>query len=44
MNILVWIIASGFFSAAVGVLFGLPSLRIKGFYLAIATLAAQFFL
>ena len=27
-----------------GVLFGLPSLRIKGFYLAVATLAAQFFL
>ena len=31
-------------AAAVGVLFGLPSLRIKGFYLAVATLAAQFFL
>ncbi len=44
VNILVWILASGFFSAAVGVLFGLPSLRIKGFYLAVATLAAQFFL
>ncbi|WP_372836353.1 branched-chain amino acid ABC transporter permease, partial [Puniceibacterium confluentis] len=28
----------------VGVAFGIPSLRIKGFYLAIATLAAQFFL
>ena len=28
----------------VGVLFGLPSLRIKGFYLAVATLASQFFL
>jgi branched-chain amino acid transport system permease protein len=28
----------------VGVLFGVPSLRIKGFYLAVATLAAQFFL
>jgi branched-chain amino acid transport system permease protein len=28
----------------VGVVFGLPSLRIKGFYLAVATLAAQFFL
>ncbi len=39
-----WILLSGFFSAAVGVVFGLPSLRIKGFYLAIATLAAQFFL
>lgn len=44
VNIIVWIIVSGFFSAAVGVVFGLPSLRIKGFYLAIATLAAQFFL
>lgn len=44
VNIVVWIVASGFFSAAVGALFGLPSLRIKGFYLAIATLAAQFFL
>jgi branched-chain amino acid transport system permease protein len=44
VNILIWVIASGFFSAAVGALFGLPSLRIKGFYLAIATLAAQFFL
>jgi len=44
VNIIVWILASGLFSAAVGVLFGLPSLRIKGFYLAVATLAAQFFL
>jgi branched-chain amino acid transport system permease protein len=44
VNIVVWILASGFFSAAVGAVFGLPSLRIKGFYLAIATLAAQFFL
>jgi branched-chain amino acid transport system permease protein len=44
INIIVWIVASGFVSAAVGVLFGLPSLRIKGFYLAVATLAAQFFL
>jgi branched-chain amino acid transport system permease protein len=43
-NILLCVIASGFFSAAVGALFGLPSLRIKGFYLAVATLAAQFFL
>ena len=44
VNIIVWIIVSGFFSAAIGVVFGLPSLRIKGFYLAVATLAAQFFL
>ena len=38
------VILSGIITAAVGVLFGLPSLRIKGFYLAVATLAAQFFL
>jgi branched-chain amino acid transport system permease protein len=44
VNIVILILASGFFSAAVGALFGLPSLRIKGFYLAVATLAAQFFL
>jgi branched-chain amino acid transport system permease protein len=44
VNIIVWIVASGFVAAAVGVVFGLPSLRIKGFYLAVATLAAQFFL
>ncbi|GIT92824.1 branched-chain amino acid ABC transporter permease [Jannaschia pagri] len=37
-------ILSGFITAAVGAAFGLPSLRIKGFYLAVATLAAQFFL
>ncbi|MGO9422706.1 branched-chain amino acid ABC transporter permease [Roseiarcus sp.] len=44
VNILIWIVMSGFVSALVGVAFGLPSLRIKGFYLAVATLAAQFFL
>jgi branched-chain amino acid transport system permease protein len=44
VNILIWVFCSGFFSAAVGVFFGLPSLRIKGLYLAVATLAAQFFL
>ena len=43
-NILLLLLASGLFSAALGVLFGLPSLRIKGFYLVVATLAAQFFL
>ena len=37
-------ILAGLSAAAVGVLFGLPSLRIKGFYLAVATLAAQFFI
>src|SRR6266571_3323143 len=30
-------------AALIGIVFGLPSLRIKGFYLAVATLAAQFF-
>src|SRR5690606_29262719 len=44
LNLALAILLSGFFSAAVGAVFGLPSLRIKGFYLAIATLAAQFFL
>ncbi len=44
LNLMVAVLLSGFFAAGVGVLFGLPSLRIKGFYLAIATLAAQFFL
>lgn len=44
VNIIILIFASGFVSAAVGVLFGLPSLRIKGFYLVVATLGAQFFL
>src|SRR5579885_2539954 len=44
VNILLWVLVSGFFASAVGALFGLPSLRIKGFYLAVATLAAQFFL
>src|SRR5438132_8615935 len=37
-------VGAGLIAAAVGVVFGLPSLRIKGFYLAVATLAAQFFL
>lgn len=43
VNIIIIIFASGFVSAIVGALFGLPSLRIKGFYLVVATLAAQFF-
>ena len=37
------ILLGGLMSALVGVLFGVPSLRIKGLYLAVATLAAQFF-
>lgn len=44
INILFLILISGVFSAVIGVFFGLPSLRIKGLYLAITTLAAQFFL
>lgn len=37
------IFLGGFMAAIVGILFGIPSLRIKGLYLAVATLAAQFF-
>ncbi|MEY2619797.1 MAG: hypothetical protein RL522_2799, partial [Pseudomonadota bacterium] len=33
----------GFFATLVGMVFGIPSLRVKGLYLAVATLAAQFF-
>ncbi|MCF3972625.1 branched-chain amino acid ABC transporter permease [Paracoccus salsus] len=44
VNIVIHILLAGFVTAFVGMLFGLPSLRIKGFYLAVATLAAQFFL
>src|SRR5712675_2466548 len=43
-NVILLIVVSGLAAAALGTLFGLPSLRIKGFYLAVATLAAQFFL
>ena len=43
LNPFVCILLSGFVAAAVGIAFGVPSLRIKGFYLAVATLAAQFF-
>ena len=44
MNLLVVLLFSGVITAGVGLIFGIPSLRIKGFYLAVATLAAQFFL
>ena len=44
VSMFVHVILAGIITAGVGVLFGLPSLRIKGFYLAVATLAAQFFL
>ena len=42
-NVIILILISGLFSAGIGLIFGIPSLRIKGFYLAVATLAAQFF-
>jgi branched-chain amino acid transport system permease protein len=44
LNIFVVFVLAGVIAAGVGILFGIPSLRIKGFYLAVATLAAQFFL
>ncbi len=44
LNFILVVILSGGITAVVGMLFGLPSLRIKGFYLAVATLASQFFL
>ena len=43
MHLLPAILLGGLMSAVVGILFGIPSLRIKGLYLAVATLAAQFF-
>ncbi len=44
LHIVLVFLLSGLGTAMVGILFGIPSLRIKGFYLAVATLAAQFFL
>ena len=44
MPILVSFALSGLCAAAVGIVFGLPSLRIRGFYLAASTLATQFFI
>ena len=43
LNFLLVLVLAGAIAALVGVLFGIPSLRIKGLYLAVATLAAQFF-
>ncbi|HYS11979.1 MAG TPA: branched-chain amino acid ABC transporter permease [Burkholderiaceae bacterium] len=43
LPLLVSLLAGGLCATAVGVVFGIPSLRIKGLYLAVATLAAQFF-
>ena len=44
ISLLLAFVGGGLSAAAVGILFGLPSLRIRGFYLAVATLAAQFFI
>ena len=38
------LVLSGFIAAAFGILFGLPSLRVRGIYLMVATLASQFFI
>jgi branched-chain amino acid transport system permease protein len=43
MPLIVALLAGGFFATLVGMFFGIPSLRVKGLYLAVATLAAQFF-
>jgi branched-chain amino acid transport system permease protein len=43
MPLLLSLLLGGVCATVVGVLFGIPSLRIKGLYLAVATLAAQFF-
>ncbi|MPW08218.1 branched-chain amino acid ABC transporter permease [Paraburkholderia sp. CNPSo 3155] len=37
------ILLGGLCAAGIGVVFGLPSLRLRGFYLAVSTLAVQFF-
>jgi branched-chain amino acid transport system permease protein len=44
LNLLLVFALAGVCAMLVGVLFGTPSLRIKGLYLAVATLAAQFFI
>ena len=43
LPLLLSLVLGGVCAAAFGILFGLPSLRVKGLYLAVATLAAQFF-
>ncbi|MCC8935359.1 branched-chain amino acid ABC transporter permease [Bradyrhizobium ivorense] len=43
LPVLASILLGGLMAAGAGILFGIPSLRIKGLYLAVATLAAQFF-
>ncbi|WP_353233855.1 branched-chain amino acid ABC transporter permease [Diaphorobacter ruginosibacter] len=43
MPLVLALILGGLCATFFGILFGLPSLRVKGLYLAVATLAAQFF-
>ncbi len=43
MPLILALLCGGFFATLVGIVFGIPSLRVKGLYLAVATLAAQFF-
>jgi branched-chain amino acid transport system permease protein len=43
MPLIASLLLGGVCATAVGVVFGIPSLRIRGLYLAVATLAAQFF-
>jgi len=43
MPLILALLSGGFFATLVGMFFGIPSLRVKGLYLAVATLAAQFF-
>ena len=43
MPLLLALVMGGLCAMLFGILFGLPSLRVKGLYLAVATLAAQFF-
>ena len=43
MPLILALLSGGVFATLVGIFFGIPSLRVKGLYLAVATLAAQFF-
>ena len=44
LNFVLVLVLAGLITAVVGMVFGLPSLQIKGLYLGVATLAAQFFI
>ncbi|WP_271565766.1 branched-chain amino acid ABC transporter permease [Bradyrhizobium sp. CCBAU 11386] len=43
LPLLIDLVLAGGVAAVIGIIFGLPSLRLRGFYLAVSTLAAQFF-